>query len=256
MSAALPCGTGLRAGISLAAAGDMALSRQDLLPHRSRFIEGLGVPRERVFAVRQVHSRRVIVVESQDPSLLVRAEADGMVTRRRDILLSVTVADCLPILLRDRATGAFGLVHSGWKGTGIVVDALHVMESTWGTRPADVEVTIGPGIGACCYAVPAERVARFAQEFGASSVVRPGGAARPGDAARPDGAAQPAGDAQPRLDLRAANVALLQAAGVDDITVVSDCTGCTSALGSFRRQGPQKYTLMLAYVGAASERGR
>jgi copper oxidase (laccase) domain-containing protein len=119
-------------------------------------------------------------------------------------------------------------VHSGWKGTGIVLEALRAMNARYGTRPADVEVMVGPGIGPCCYTVPAERARAFEAEFGPGSVARIGG--------------------QARLDLRAANVALLDAVGVAVITVVSNCTACTPALGSFRRQGQRDYVLMLAWA--------
>lgn len=228
LAAPLLAPQGMRAGISLAAAGDMALSRRDALPFRSRFIAGLGVRPERVHALRQVHSRRVVVVKESPIGTPAPVEADGMITASEEAVLTVTVADCLPICLFDRRTAAFGLVHSGWKGTGIVVEALHAMAAEFGTRPADVAVTIGPGIGPCCYTVAEERALAFASEFGPDSVNR--------------------GAGQPRLDLRAANVSLLEAAGVTDITVVSDCTGCTPALGSFRRQGPRDYLLMLAWA--------
>ena len=67
----------------------------------------------------------------------------------------------LPIFLVDPVTGAFGLVHSGWKGTGIVHAALESMMAAFGTDPRDVSVTIGPGIGPCCYRVPEERARVF-----------------------------------------------------------------------------------------------
>jgi copper oxidase (laccase) domain-containing protein len=47
----------------------------------------------------------------------------------------------------------------------------------------------------------------------------------------------------------AANIRLLQDAGVEVIRMVADCTSCTPRLGSFRRQGPADYTLMLAWIG-------
>jgi hypothetical protein len=209
----------------------MALSKRGLLPHRSRLLESLGVAPDRAVALRQVHSRRVIIVDPRQPGAADDpVDADGMICPRADVLLTVTVADCLPIIFLDRRSGAFGLVHAGWKGTGIVIEALRLMGSSFGTRPRDVEATIGPGIGACCYVVPEDRAHTFAAEFGAGSVSR-----------REDG--------RPTLDLRAANVSLLAQAGVEDITVVSDCTSHTPWLGSFRRQGPRDYTLMLAWVG-------
>ena len=75
-----------------------------------------------------------------------------------------------------------------------------------------------------------EAVDRIGQEFGAVTVVR-------------------SKDGAPSLDLREANVALLRDAGVETVTVVEDCTSCSEALGSFRRQGPASYTLMLSCVG-------
>jgi hypothetical protein len=225
----LPAPSGFRAGISLAAAGDMALSRRGASGSHGQFLGAKGIPAGAACALRQVHSRRVLILDADpDPAELARTEADGMVTSRAGLFLTVTVADCLPVILFDRRTGAFGLVHSGWKGTGIVVEALRAMAERFGSCPTDVLVTIGPGIGACCYTVPQERADRFAAEFGPASVVSDGG---------------------PRLDLRAANVALLQHAGVREITVIRDCTSCTPALGSFRRQGPEAYTLMVAWVG-------
>ncbi len=225
----LPVGPGLRAGISLAAAGDMALSKAGALPRRSRFLEGRGLAGGRLFTLRQVHSRTVVAVDELAPGDTAVREADGMVARRADSVLTVTVADCLPILLVDRASGAFGIVHSGWKGTGIVGEAIAAMGARFESRAADIAVTIGPGIGACCYRVPEERAVLFAEAHGQGAVVR-------GD------------DGTPRLDLRRANVELLRRAGVEDIAVVKNCTCCSPALGSFRRQGARDFTLMLAYI--------
>jgi polyphenol oxidase len=217
----------LQAGISLARAGDM--SRRRAGPARARLFERLSIDESPVFALTQVHSRRVLVLDGQTPRAIAREEADGMVTTRADAVLTVTVADCLPIFLVDPATGAFGLVHSGWKGTGIVGAALEAMTAAFGTDPRDVSVTLGPGIGPCCYRVSEERARSFAEEFGGSAVAR-------------------GADGTPRLDLRIANVTLLQAARVREIAVVEDCTCCTPFLSSFRRQGADAFTLMLAFI--------
>jgi polyphenol oxidase len=229
LACGIPVMPGLSAGISLEAAGDMALSRESLLPSRSRLRERLGVECDRLYGARQVHSQRVLVVEGQSSAEVAVVEADGLLTRREEAVLSVTVADCLPIYLADRGTGAFGIVHSGWKGTGIVLEAVRLLGERFGSRPEKITAVIGPGIGACCYTVPPERADLFIERYGAAAVV-------PG----------PRG---PRLDLREANLVLLREAGVGDVTVVTDCTSCSPRLGSFRRQGPGGYTLMLAWIG-------
>jgi polyphenol oxidase len=217
-----------RAGISLLSAGDMAISRRHQSPHRVRLLEAADCT-GRVYGLRQVHSQVVVAVADQDPEDVASTEADGLITHLAGITLTITVADCLPLFLVDPVTGARGLLHSGWKGTGIVSAALSLMSSRFGTRVADVVATVGPGIGPCCYRVAEDRAALFAGRFGTETVAH-----------------GPEGD--PRLDLRAANVALLRVAGVSSIGVVAECTCCSPRLGSFRRQGPDAYTLMCAFL--------
>ncbi len=221
---------GLYAGLSLAKAGDMSLSRDDGRASRSRFLESIGAPRRSTFALHQVHSKTVLVIDCQQPESLEGVEADGMVSARPDAVLTVTVADCLPVFLLDPRHGAFGLVHSGWKGTGIVREALRQMAAAFGTETADVSAVLGPGIGPCCYRVQRERYESFRADFGSAAVARGG---EPGDY---------------RLDLRKANIDLLEDAGVRDVSACSDCTSCSKTFGSFRRQGAG-FTRMMAFIG-------
>jgi len=229
--AEIPVRGGPKAGISFARAGDMDLAKRGDLSCRARLLAALDVEPCRVRSVRQVHSRTVVRIDGSEPPDGPYLEADGMVSDRRDLLLTVTVADCLPIFLADRRTGAFALVHSGWKGTGIVVEAVRLMAAVYGARAADLAATIGPGIGPCCYTVPAERHERFRAEYGPRAVQR-------------------GLDGSFRLDLRAANAALLGREGVEEVVIVSDCTSCNPLLGSFRREGAAAFTRMLAFFGA------
>jgi hypothetical protein len=208
----------------------MDLAKRGDLPWRAGLFAALGVEPGRVRCVRQVHSRAVVRIDGSEAPDGPFPEADGMTTDRPDLLLTVTVADCLPIYLADRRTGAFALVHSGWKGTGIVVEAVRLMEAAYGTHAADLAATIGPGIGPCCYIVPEERYDRFRARYGPRAVQR-------------------GLDGSFRLDLRAANTALLEREGVGDVTTVSDCTACNPLLGSFRREGAAAFTRMLAFIG-------
>ena len=152
--------------------GDMALSQNRGVPGRAGFAARHRIDRERLYGLRQVHSRNVQVIDRQTAGEIAAIEADGLLSAEADAVLSVTVADCLPIFLVDRRTGAFGVVHSGWRGTGIVREALAVLSSRFGSRPGDVTVVVGPGIGSCCYAVPEERAAFFASEYGPGTVLR------------------------------------------------------------------------------------
>jgi copper oxidase (laccase) domain-containing protein len=98
---------------------------------------------------------------------------DGLVTGERGVVLGVYVADCGPVWLADRGTGAIGLVHSGRKGTegGIVVRAIERMGREFGTRAADLVVVLGPCIRPPHYEVDfAAEIVRQARAAGAGEV--------------------------------------------------------------------------------------
>lgn len=201
-------------------------------PRRCAWVRSLGFDPDRVAHPDLVHSRLVVRV---DPDAGFKpVEADGLVTRRSadgaSVALVVTVADCMPIFIWDRVTGAYGMLHSGWKGTGILGNSLRLMTLSYGTRARDLVVVLGPSIGSCCYTVDDDRAATFSREFGDESVVR-------GD------------DGRPRLDLVAANRRIASDAGIETVLSLHSCTACDDRFGSFRRQGPARFTRMAAVIG-------
>ncbi len=105
-----------------------------------------------VAATRQVHGATVL----WNPPVHVpqRPEADGMWTDRSEVLLVITVADCVPIWIYDPELPAVGIVHAGWRGTvrGILLEALQVLEAH-GSSLTRTEIVLGPAILKCCYAV-------------------------------------------------------------------------------------------------------
>ncbi|MBL8968224.1 MAG: laccase domain-containing protein [Spirochaetaceae bacterium] len=221
--AAPPLAAEPRAYLSLRAEGDMRYRADAANPNRDRFFRALGLWPERVLGLELVHSRSVYFpLEEEAPA----GGADGMLLRDPGSAASVTVADCMPIWLLDRESGAFGVLHSGWKGTGILEAAVRLLGERFGSAPASVSVILGPAVGACCYAVPEERAALFAAEFGPETVIREGGS--------------------PRLDLRAANLAIAARLGLGALLSVEDCSSCRPELGSYRREGSEAFTRMVA----------
>jgi YfiH family protein len=219
-------------------------------PVRDAFFHSLGTAPDRVYSLCQVHSRDVFTLGDPGdqgaallpPAAFVR-EGDGMVSFSRLPVLAVTTADCLPVFLLDMHRGFFAALHSGWKGTGIVLRALTLMGEA-GTRPEHVAAVLGPSIRNCCYRVDEERALAFEAEFGGGSKLIPPDAPYPlGPVIRRDASGGVF------LDLQAANVRLLAAAGVKHIAHCEDCTFTDERLGSFRRQGPAAYTRMTALAG-------
>lgn len=94
--------------------------------------------------------------------------SDAVVTGRRDVLLGVQVADCVPILLYDRRNAVVGAVHAGWRGTaqGILKKTIRVMAQRYRSLPGDILIAIGPAIRWCCYKVGGEVLEAVAKETG------------------------------------------------------------------------------------------
>jgi purine-nucleoside/S-methyl-5'-thioadenosine phosphorylase / adenosine deaminase len=85
---------------------------------------------------------------------------DGWVTTAPGTLLTVTLADCIPIYLLVPGRGV-GLLHAGWRGTanGILTAGLpRLLEATAAT-PSDILMHLGVGICGPCYEVGSEVMA-------------------------------------------------------------------------------------------------
>jgi YfiH family protein len=202
---------------------------------RERLFASLGIA-PAAYCV-QTHSRDVdLVAERADGTAY---NADGLVGTGRPVL-SVTVADCLPVFLFDTASGCCSVLHSGWKGTGIVLNALNLMRDAFGTDPRNVAALLGPCIRACCYNVDEARALLFEREAG--------------DGPFPLGPAvirkKSGGRMEHYIDMQAANANLLARSGVRDIAYCVNCTFTDPLLGSFRREGSDGFTKMMALAGS------
>ena len=125
-------------------------TRQAGADHAS--ISGLtGVPQERIFRPIQRHTDRVHVLRFDMKPVV----ADAVITKRRDVLIGVAVADCVPVLLHDPIRRVCAAVHAGWRGTAreILRKTVDRMRREFYSDPKDIAVAIGPSIRWCCYTV-------------------------------------------------------------------------------------------------------
>ena len=210
--------------LSLRPLGSMRFLHDRRNPLREDFFRARGIDPDRVLAVELVHSRTVLFPKG--PAELRGIRADGLIVEPGPWVPTVTVADCMPIWIGHAPSGAYGILHSGWQGTGILAAAVRGLEERFGARPSEIDAFLGPAIGPCCYRVPEERARGFRAEFG------------PEAARLEDGAW--------RLDLGAANLGIARSLGLRSVTRISGCTSCDADLGSFRREGPELFTRMVA----------
>jgi YfiH family protein len=90
-----------------------------------------------------------------------------IVSNANGVLAGVKTADCVPILMGDRRTGAFAAVHAGWRGTlatAVIVGAERLAKE-YDARPDDLRVAIGASAGPCCYEVGTEVIDAFTSKF-------------------------------------------------------------------------------------------
>ena len=130
--------------------------------HRSDLADAVSA-RDVVLPV-QVHGRGVVVLRQDALPLGEPSEGDVVVSNASDVAIAVKAADCVPLLIADKTTGAVAAVHAGWRGTAAraSIAALDTLRMEFTSKPTDLVVAIGPCIGPCCYEVGSELVDAFA----------------------------------------------------------------------------------------------
>jgi YfiH family protein len=190
-----------------------------------------------VLQIKQVHGARA--VRAEDVAGASGLEGDAIVARAgpagRGVAVGVRVADCVPVLVADRASGSVAAIHAGWRGVvgGVIragVELLEEGEVVERLARGEVVAAIGPCIGACCFEVGRDVAAQI------GFVVR-----REGDKAY--------------VDLRAAVRSQLRALGLPD-ACIDDVPGCTrhepERFHSYRRDGAHSGRMLAAVVSRSA----
>jgi YfiH family protein len=147
--------------------------REAVAENRRLLAEAITGSRETpLIPLRQIHSSVVRFAAGSDetcpqPSKAEPSKGDGLMTNTAGLLLAVQTADCIPVLVADRKQRVVAAFHAGWRGTvkRIVESGVGRMRFEYGSRPEDMIAAIGPGIGACCYAVGEEVFSNFESQF-------------------------------------------------------------------------------------------
>ncbi len=131
--------------------------------NKRRFCHALGIPESRLAGARQIHEDRIAIVDQ--PGRL--DGYDALMTDVPGLFLSVTIADCTPVLVADPVKGAVAAIHAGWRGTvaRIVEQAIAQLQHTYGSNPSDCIAYIGTCIDTCSFEVGPEVAAQFAPAF-------------------------------------------------------------------------------------------
>jgi YfiH family protein len=183
----------------------------------------LGVSTAEMYFLSQVHGREARLADgSESARSFLETEGDIVLSATKGIACAVRTADCVPILLACRQSGAVAAVHAGWRGVvaGAVAAGVQALERLIGPR-LDLIAAVGPHISAAAFEVSEEVAATLLKSSSAGDTV---------DRSRP----------KPHVDLRRIVGAQLLALGLAEAAVdhVEGCTFCDAErFFSFRRDG-------------------
>jgi polyphenol oxidase len=112
--------------------------------NRSLMQKEVGV--EHIVFAKQRHENKIVLVTSNNMSKL--PEADGLVTKEKNLALAITHADCQGAIFYDPENEIIGVAHAGWKGLvldiyGAMVDFL----TRSGSKAENLKVCISPSLG-------------------------------------------------------------------------------------------------------------
>jgi YfiH family protein len=103
----------------------------------------------------QVHGVEIMRIDAGSGWMQMEG-IDGWITTTPGILLTVTIADCVPVYLVAPGQG-IALLHAGWRGTAgeILSRGLERLRAAVGAQ-ADIIMHCGVGICGACYEVGSE----------------------------------------------------------------------------------------------------
>jgi uncharacterized protein, YfiH family len=133
--------------------------------NRDEYFQRLNIKPGQVVAGGIAHGNHAAVVDIAEAGKYI-LNTDGLLTNKPGIYLSITAADCLPVYFFDPVTNSIGVAHAGWRGlvAGILENVIKEFQNTYGSKPENIQVIIGPHIQGCHYEVGAEVAEQFSEK--------------------------------------------------------------------------------------------
>jgi len=210
---------------------NLGLNTEDLEQHveqnRKLFFSALGIDESNLASSYQVHGNEILI--AHEPQ---RATGyDAVITNKANLFVTVTIADCTPVLIYDKHTHAVASIHAGWRGTAakIVERTLNEMQKNFGSKGANFYAYIGTCISKNAFEVGKEVAEQFDAAFVQFNETKQ----------------------KHYVDLKAANLEQLQNFGIpfSQIEIAETCTVLNNEdYFSFRKENG-KTGRMLAVIG-------
>jgi hypothetical protein len=204
-------------------------SMKDSLENRLSFFEKIELDDKIIISAGLIHGNKVVIIDNVYESQLIE-NCDALITSRDDVLLTITVADCLPIYFFDRNKKIIALAHAGWRGVclKIVLEVINNFVNHYNSNLDDLEVFIGPHIRNCHFEIQED----ILNQFDELDILRR--------------------DNKIFVDLSKSVGRQLIELGINEknINISNECTYCLeNKYFSYRRDRLQGLKTMLAYLG-------
>lgn len=124
--------------------------------NRQRLRQALALPAEPAWLT-QVHGTHVATAATA-----AKAPADACVADAATAVCAVMTADCLPVLLCNRAGTCWGAAHAGWRG--LVGGVLEATIQRLDAAPAQLLAWLGPAIGPQAFEVGTDVYTAFCRQ--------------------------------------------------------------------------------------------
>lgn len=109
--------------------------------NRLTIAEKFKVEKNNFFFLNQIHSSKVIEVTKNNKRKKINA--DGMITKKKGVLLGILTADCAPMIILGEKY--VGIIHVGWRGllNGIIENSVIKLEKK-GEKAQKLICLVGP----------------------------------------------------------------------------------------------------------------
>lgn len=135
---------------------------QNITENYKRLARFYNLEPNRIVRLSQGVSNKVVYTEEGS---IRRLEADGVVTDCPNLILTISTADCAPVLLADYQNGVIGAAHGGWRSfaKGIIENTIDLMLEK-GAKAANIAAAIGPCIQQASFEVGHEVFETFVNQ--------------------------------------------------------------------------------------------
>lgn len=148
---------------------DYSVSKEKIHKEYEIICNSLKLYADNVYRPKQMHTSIVKKVQDELPGIFTKdfENVDGLVTNKKNKILSLSFADCISLFFYDPVKNVIGDIHSGWRGTygEIAREAVKTLKKQYDCNPGDLICCIGPSIKKCCFEVGQDVRDMFYEKF-------------------------------------------------------------------------------------------